>query len=339
MMGGLSSPLWLGLIFAWLFGVVLGAIFCVVRHAEHLAIRLGEPYGTLILTLAVTTIEVISISSMMLHESDNSTLVRDTLFAVVMIILNGMVGLSLLLGGWRHREQQYNLQGANAYLSVIVPLAVLSLMLPTYTVTTPGPTLSMAQEAFLAFTAVGLYAVFLAIQTNRHRTYFTLGDSAEEGHETPHTAPRSLTAHTVLLMAYMLPVVFLAEQLAQPVDHLIEAVHAPVALGGLIIATLVATPEAIGAVRAARANHLQRSVNISLGSVLATIGLTVPTMLVISHLTGKRIVLGLQHANLVLLPLTLIVSIITFASGRTNILQGAVHLLLFALYVVLIFQG
>jgi Ca2+:H+ antiporter len=143
----------------------------------------------------------------------------------------------------------------------------------------------------------------------------------------------------VLLAAYMLPVVYLAEQLAQPVDYLIEAARAPVALGGLLIATLVATPEAIGAVRAAKANHLQRSVNISLGSVLATIGLTVPTMLVISHLTGKRIVLGLEHANLVLLPLTLVVSVITFASGRTNILQGAVHLLLFASYVLLIFQN
>jgi Ca2+:H+ antiporter len=339
MMGNLSNPLWLGFIFGWLFLVVLGSIFCVVRHAEHLAIRLGEPYGTLILTLAVTTIEVISISSMMLHETSNSTLVRDTLFAVVMIILNGMVGLSLLLGGWRHREQQYNLQGASAYLGVIIPLAVLSLMLPNYTVTTPGPILSSAQEWFLALMAIGLYGTFLAIQTNRHRMYFTLGETGEDGHEPPHSTSRSLTAHAVLLTAYMLPVVFLAEQLAQPVDFLIEAAHAPVALGGLLIATLVATPEAIGAVRAAKANHLQRSVNISLGSVLATIGLTVPTMLVISHLTGRKIVLGLEHANLVLLPLTLIVSVITFASGRTNILQGAVHLLLFALYVMLIFQG
>jgi len=265
--------------------------------------------------------------------------VRDTLFAVVMIILNGMVGLSLLLGGWRHREQQYNLQGANAYLSVIIPLAVLSLMLPNYTVTTPGPTLSSVQEGFLALMALGLYGTFLAIQTNRHRLYFTLGEATEDGQESPHSTPRSLKAHAVLLAAHMLPVVFLAEQLAQPLDYLIGAAHAPLALGGLLIATLVATPEAIGAVRAAKANHLQRSVNISLGSVLATIGLTVPTMLVISHLTGKSLVLGLEHGNLVLLPLTLIVSIITFASGRTNILQGAVHLLLFAAYVMLIFQG
>jgi len=338
-MGGLSNPLLLALVFVWLFGAVLGSVFCVVRHADHLAIHLGEPYGTLILTLAVTAIEVISISALMLHGVDNPVLVRDTLFAVIMIILNGMVGLSLLVGGWRHREQQYNLQGANAYLSVIIPLAVLSLMLPTYTVTTAGPTLSPAQETFVAVMAVGLYGTFLAIQTSRHRAFFTSGETAEETHETPHSTPRPLAAHTGLLVAYMVPVVFLAEQLANPVDYLIEVVHAPVALGGVIIATLVATPEAIGAVRAAKANQMQRSVNIFLGSVLATIGLTVPTMLIISHLTGKKLVLGLEHSNLLLLPLTLGVSIVTFASGRTNILQGAVHLLLFAAYVMLIFQG
>jgi len=339
LMERLASPFWLVFIFVWLFAVSLGSIFCVVRHADHIAIRLGEPYGTLILTLAVTAIEVISISAIMLHGANNPTLVRDTLFAVVMIILNGMVGLSLLVGGWRHREQQYNLQGANAYLGVIIPLAVLSLMLPNFTVTTASPTLSPVQQVFLALTAVGLYGTFLAIQTSRHRPYFTHGQEAEEQHEQPHSSPRSLGAHAGLLVAYMLPVVYLAEQLAQPIDHLIEVAHAPVALGGVIIAMLVATPEAISAVQAARANRLQRSVNIVLGSVLATIGLTVPTMLIIGRLTGREIVLGLQNADLLLLPLTLVVSVVTFASGRTNILQGVVHLLLFAAYVVLIFQG
>ena len=276
---------------------------------------------------------------MMLHGTGKPTLVRDTLFgAVVMIILNLMVGLSLLLGGWRHREQQYNLQGANTYLGVIIPLAVLTLILPTCTVSTEGPTLSSMQEAFLAFMALGLYGTFLAIQTSRHKSYFIFGE--EDGdHEAPPGTARSLPVHCVLLVACMLPVVYLAEQLAEPIDHLIDAAHAPVALGGAIIAMLVATPEAIGAVRAARANRLQRSVNIFLGSVLATIGLTVPTMLAISHLTGKKLVLGLQNGDLVLLPLTLGVSIVTFASGKTNILQGVVHLLLFAAYVVLIFQN
>jgi Ca2+:H+ antiporter len=176
----LSNPLWLGLIFVWLFAVVLGSALSVVRHADHVAEILGEPYGTLVLTLAVTTIEV-----MMLHGENNPTLVRDTLFAVVMIILGGMVGSSLLLGGWRHREQHYNLQGANAYLGVIIPLTVLTLTLPNFTITTPGPTLSFPQQLFLFVMSIGLYLAFLAIQTGRHRGYF-ISDGSEE------TAPPAL---------------------------------------------------------------------------------------------------------------------------------------------------
>jgi Ca2+:H+ antiporter len=339
MMSHLANRFWLTFIMTWLFVAILGSVFRVVHHADHLAARLGEPYGTLILTLAVTAVEVISISAVMLHGENNPTLVRDTLFAVVMIILNGMVGLSLLVGGWWHHEQQYNLQGANAYLGVIIPLAVLSLILPTLTTTTPGPTLSHAQETFLAVMCVGLYGTFLILQTGRHHNYFKLGDEKEYAHEVPPGRSRSLVTHAVLLLAYMCPVVFLAEQLARPIDQLIEVARVPTAVGGIIIALLVATPEAMGAVKAAKANRMQRSVNIFLGSVLATIGLTVPTMLAISHITGRTIILGLQNADLVMLPLTLAVSVITFASGRANILQGAVHLLLFAAYVMLIFQG
>jgi Ca2+:H+ antiporter len=339
LMALLENPIGFGVVFLWLFGAILGSIFSVVRHADHVAMRLGEPYGTLILTLAVTAIEVIAISTVMLHGENNPTLARDTIFAVVMIILNGMVGLSLLAGGWRHREQQYNFQGANAYLSVIIPLATLSLLLPDFTVTTPGPTLSLAQETFLAVMTVALYGTFLSIQTDRHRKFFVIGEVEEPAREASDSTARPTWAHASLLVAYMAPVVFLAKQMATPMDYLIETVHAPTALGGIIIATLVATPEAIAAVRAAQANRLQRSVNIVLGSVLATIGLTVPTMIVISHVTGKAIYLGLQNSGLVLLPLTLIVAVVTFASGRTNILQGLVHLLLFATYIVLVFQG
>lgn len=337
-MGHPGNPFWYTLIFVWLFIAVLGAVLGVVRHAEHLAVRLGEPYGTLILTLSVTAIEVISISSIMLHGANNPTLARDTIFAVIMIILNGMVGLSLLVGGWKHREQQYNLQGANAYLSVIIPLSVLSLLMPSYTISTKGPTLSWFQEAFLALTTAGLYVIFLTIQTNRHRGYFSLGER-KDSNPAPETGRHRLGTEVFLLVVYMVPVVFLAKQLAAPIDNLIEVLHAPAALGGIIIAVLVVTPETISAVRAARANLLQRSVNIFLGSVLATIGLTIPCMLVISHLTGRRLVLGLEHADLVLLPLTLVVSIVTFSSGRTNVLQGAVHLLLFGAYLMLVFQA
>lgn len=334
----LGSPVWLTLILLWLFAAVMCSVLGVVRHADHLAIRLGEPYGTLILTLSVISIEVISISAIMLHGANNPTLARDTLFAVIMIILNGMVGLCLLAGGWRHREQQYNLQGANAYLSLIIPLAVLSLILPNYTVSTEGPTLTWLQEAFLALMTAGLYAIFLTIQTSRHRGYFTLGEGKDQ-HDSISASRHPLAIHTFLLVIYMAPVVYLAKKLAHPIDSLIEVAHAPPALGGIIIAILVVTPEAISAVRAARANQLQRSVNIFLGSVLATIGLTIPSMMVISHVTGRKLVLGLEHSDVVLLPLTLGVSIVTFASGRTNILQGAVHLLLFAAYLMLVFQG
>ena len=324
-------------IFVWLFSVILGAAMCVVRHAEHLAVRLGEPLGTLILTLAVTAIEAASISAVMIHSKNNLSVVRDTVFAVIMIIMNGMVGASLLLGAWRHREQSYNLQGANTYLSVILPLAVLSLIMPNYTQTTPGPTLSKAQEIFLALMCVGLYAAFLAVQTGRHRGYFTLdGEDEEPLHEAGGASPGT---HALLLIAYMIPVVYLAEQFGLPINDMIVSLHAPVALGGVIIAALVATPEAIGAVRSALSNRLQRSMNICLGSLLATIGLTIPLMLVVSHLLGRSIYLGLQNSSFMMLLLTLMLSVVTFASGRTNVLQGAVHMLLFIAYVLLIFQG
>jgi Ca2+:H+ antiporter len=168
----LGEPAWLALIFLWLFMAVLGSALSAVRHAEQLAMRLGEPYGTLLLTLSVTFVEVASIAAIMSHGANNPTLARETLFAVAMIILNGMVGLSLLVGGWRHREQQYNLQGANAYLGVIIPLAVLSLVMPDFTQTTPGPILSHEQDIFLVLVGLGLYSTFLAVQTRRHRGYF-----------------------------------------------------------------------------------------------------------------------------------------------------------------------
>jgi Ca2+:H+ antiporter len=335
----------LALLFLWLFATVIGSGLAVVRHADHVAIRLGEPYGTLILTLAVTAIELMSISAMTMQgaapaDAGSPALVRDTLFAVVMIILNGMVGISLLLGGWRHREQTYNLQGANAYLGVIIPLTVLSLILPNYTLTTPGPTLSAPQEIFLVVISVSLYAAFLAVQTSRHRAYFTLHDPSEAGdHAPPPGTAHPLAAHIVLLAAYMLPVVFLAEQLAEPLHGLLHRLEAPGALGGIVVALLVATPEAVGAVRAAIADQLQRSMNIFLGSVLSTIGLTIPAILVLGQLTGQKIILGLENADAVMLLLTLAVSLVTFTGARTHVLQGAVHLVLFAAYILLIFQG
>ncbi|MGB5832906.1 MAG: calcium:proton antiporter [Thiohalocapsa sp.] len=337
----LSDLVWLALMFCWLFAAILWAAIRVVHHADCLAVKLGEPYGTLILTVSVISIEVLMISALMLSGSNNPALARDTMFAVIMIVLNGMVGLTLLVGALRYREQSYNLQGANAYLSVIIPLAVLSLVLPNYTVSTATPTLSSFQAVFLILICVALYGSFLAIQTVRHTGYFDQLDPAPENGEDDqgHGALviRSLPFHALMLLAYIIPVVLLAKQLAVPIDYGIETLGLPAALGGFIVAALVLTPEAISGVGAALANRLQRSVNIFLGSVLATIGLTVPAVLVISLFSGKPLELGLQHADLVMLLVTLAVSMVTFSAMRTNLLQGVVHLILFFAYVMLVF--
>jgi Ca2+:H+ antiporter len=338
--GGLSDTYRLALIFFWLFSAVLGSALAVVRHADHIAERLGEPYGTLILTLCITSIEVVSITAIMLHGANNPTLARDTLFAVTMIVLNGMVGLSLLLGGWRYHEQYYNLQGANTYLGVIIPLGVLCLVLPNFTVVQSGPPkLSFAERIFVATVSLGLYAAFLFLQTSRHRAYFAAEEHVKEAPtpETPTSGP-PLAWHAVLLAIYMALVVYLAEKLAPPVDYVVETMGKPAAFAGLAMAVLVATPEIVSAVRAAGKNNLQRSMNIFLGSVLSTIGLTIPAIIVISELTLHPIQLGLEHTDLLLFVLTLLLCTVTFSSGRTNILQGGVHLILFAAYIFFIFQ-
>ena len=293
----LSNSLWFAFILMWLFTVILFSAFAVVRHAENLADRLGEPLGTLILTLAVTGIEVMMIAAVMYAGHGNSALARDAMFAVVMIVLNGMVGLSLLLGGLRYHEQTYSLQGANAFLAVIVPLAALGLVLPNYTVSSPGPTFSTPQATFLIVMSLGLYGVFLAIQNLRHRDYFvaprpakTVDGQSAEGHA-DHRA-RSVAYHLPLLLAYLLPLVFLSKQLAVPINYGIRVLDAPPALGGFLVAVLILAPESLGAARAALTNQLQRSVNILLGSVLATITLTIPAVLPLDLLRAKPSSLG-----------------------------------------------
>ena len=334
----LSRPGWFSLIFLWLISVILLSVFAVVRHAEGLAAMLGEPLGTLVLTLSVTGIEVMIIAASMATPQGSPTLARDAMFAVVMIVLNGMVGLSLLLGGMRWHEQTYNLQGANAFLAMILPLAVLGLVLPTFTQTTPGPTFSRVQAAFLSFMSIALYCVFLAVQNFRHRRYFVASEEDEAPAPRVRVEPRALAVHAAFLLAYLLPMVLLAKKLAVPIDHGIRVLGAPAALGGFLVAVLVLSPESVSAVRAALANQLQRSVNLLLGSVLATIGLTIPAVLTIGLLTGKSIVLGLDAQDITLLALTLVLSTLTFSSTRTNVLLGAVHLLLFFAYLLLVFQ-
>ncbi|MEM7462503.1 MAG: calcium:proton antiporter [Pseudomonadota bacterium] len=326
-----------------LFAVMLWLAFVVVRHAECLATLLGEPYGTLILTLSVIGIEVALIASVMIAGEDKSALARDTMFSVVMIVLNGLVGISLLIGGLRHRLQNYNLIGASAYLAVLIPLASLSLILPRYTQSAPGGELSLIQSIFLILMSVGLYGIFLAIQTVTHSDIFmqpmeedAKGAQADHHHD---FIVKTVPFHSVALIAAMLPIVLLSKALATYITFGISQLGAPLALGGFLIAALVLTPEGISAVEAARTNKLQRAVNLCLGSSLATIGMTVPAVLAIGWIFDLRVELGLDNPEIVLLSVTLIISLVTFLSGRTNMLLGAVHLSLFGAYLMLIFDN
>ena len=334
-----AHPVVLVVVFLWLFAVIVWSAISVVRHADCLAIKLGEPYGTLILTLSAISIEVVMISTAMLHGANNPTLGRDAVFAVIMIALNGLVGLALLLGGLRHGEQYYNLQGVNSYLNVIMTLAVLGLVLPIFTLSTKEPTFSTEQAIFLVVTSLLLYGIFLLIQTVRHRYYFMESkDTVVKGKSSHHPLKvRSITFHATTLLLYLFVVILLAEKFAIPLDNSIEQFHMPQEFGGAIIAVLVLSPEGLGAIRASLHNQLQRSINILLGSVLATIGLTIPAVLTIGLITKRTVTLGVQGGNLPLLLLTLAVSVVTFTSRKTNVLQGCIHLLLFAVFVLLIF--
>ncbi len=327
-------------VFVWLFLGVLWSAISVVRHADCLAVKFGEPYGTLILTLSAISIEVMMISTTMLHGANNPTLARDMMFAVLMIALNGLIGVSLLLGGLRYREQQYNLQGTGAYLNTIMALAVLSLILPDFTTSLSGPRLNTGQETFLIIVSLSLYAIFLFIQVRRHSGFFreSSGVNSADEVEHHHLVVRSTPFHVVMLFLYLIVVVLLAEKFGVPLDNCIERFGMPQALGGAIVASLVLAPEALSGVQAAIQNHLQRSVNVLHGSVLASIGLTIPAVLVIGMITGRPVTLGLDGGNLPLLILTFAVSIVSFGSGKTSVLQGCIHLLLFAVFLLLIFS-
>jgi Ca2+:H+ antiporter len=336
----LSSGAWFSFMLGWPFAAILVSAFALVRHAEAIAHKLGEPLGTLILTIAVTGLEAMIIAAMMYAGPQVSPVARDTMFAVIMIALNGLVGLCLLVGGLRYREQTFNLYGANAFLAVIMPVAVLGLVLPTYT-PSPLATSSPLHSAFLIIVSVGMYGVFLAIQTRWHSEYFVRpADASGAVHaEDDHGATdHSVGYHLAFLFAYLLPVIVLAKQLAKPIDYGTHALGAPAALGGLLVAILILSPESLAAVRAARANHLQRSINLALGSVLASISLTIPLVLIIGFVTGKSIVLGLDAVDTIMLMLSLVVALITFTLERTNVLLGAVHLLLFLAYLMLLFE-
>lgn len=331
-------------LFIWLFAIMIWCAFGVVRHAEVLAEYLGEPFGTLILTIAAVSIEVTIMATVMLTGDPNPTLPRDTVFAVLMIVLNGMIGLSVIAGALQHRQQQYSLQGAVAFLAVISCLAVISLVLPTFTISTADRTMTTLQAIVFGLLTALLYGGFLMIQTVRHRAFFMEAKAvkrvagAEPAHEPGHGPRRSILYHAVLLVLTLLPVVLLSEKLAEVIDFGIEKLHAPTTLGGILIAILILSPEGLTAFQAARHNQLQRSVNLLLGSGLSTIGLTIPAMLALSLAIGIPLQLGLEPVQAILLVLTLFIAQMTFSGAPTNILLGSVHLVLFITFIVLIFN-
>lgn len=338
----LGNPLKYAGLFAWIFTAMMWLAFRAVTHAEALAHLLGEPLGTIILTLAVICIEVALVATVSLTGGGTPTLARDTMFAVVMVVLNGMVGFNLLLGALRHHEQQYDLRGANAYLSVMLPLAVLGLIMPRITQSAPGGEVSPLIGTFLAFTSAGLYIVFLLIQTGRHRSYFlepeNKGEAESNGASDGHAATYSVAVHALLLLASLLPIVLLSKKLAVLLDFGVARLGAPAALGGLVVALLVLTPEGVAAFRATMANQLQRTINLLFGAALSTIGLTIPAVLLVQFFTGRKIELGLEYVQAVLLALTLGVCVVHFSGRRTTVLQGVVHLVLFVAYLMLIFD-
>jgi Ca2+:H+ antiporter len=319
------------------FAVLIGAVFASVYHADVIAHRTGEPYGTLVLTVAVTVIELALILSVMLAGDGSPTLARDTVFAVVMIICNGLVGICLVVGGFRFGEQGFRVPGASAYLVVLMPLATLTLMLPNYTTGFAGPLYSSPQLIFISLALLALYGVFLYVQTIRHRDYF-LSDAGGDQEDASATATdKAVWVSAGLLILALAGIVLLAKSFAGSIESSVAALGAPIGAVGLLVALLVLLPESVAALKSARRNDLQKSLNLALGSSLATIGLTIPAVGALSIAIDQPLALGLEPRDQVLLALTFAVSLVTFGAGRTNILPGFVHLILFATFVFLIF--
>ncbi len=320
--------------------VLAGAVLAAVHHAEVVAHRVGEPFGSLVLAVAVTIIEVALIVTLMADGGDkSSTLARDTVFAAVMITCNGIVGLCLLVGSLRHGTAIFNPEGTGAALATVATLATLSLVLPTFTTSKPGPEFSTVQLTFAALSSLVLYGLFVTTQTVRHRDYFlpitrqgdviTADDHA--GAPTARTAWISLG----LLGLALIGVVGLAKGVSPTIESGVDAAGLPQAVVGVIIALLVLLPETIAALRSARRDRVQTSLNLALGSAMASIGLTIPAVALASVWLSGPLVLGLGPTYMVLLALTVVVSSLTVVPGRATPLQGGVHLVLFAAYLEL----
>jgi Ca2+:H+ antiporter len=316
---------------------LVAAVLAAVHHAEVIAHRVGEPLGTLVLALAVTVIEAALLLSLLVAGGTGmETLPRDTVYATVMIITTGVVGLCTLIGGLAHREQSFRVEGAGGGLAALIVLAVVTLVLPDFTITTGVGTYSRGQSLFAAAVSAALWGIFVFVQTVRHRDYFLPHD--DHALPTEHAQPpsrRQAATSFVLLLIALVSVVGLAKVLSHPLEELVEAFHLPRGVVGLVVAMIVLLPETWAAIRAAHANRLQSSMNLAIGSALATIGLTVPVVVVCATAYGLPLVLGLEPKDIVLLATALLVSVVTLGTGRTSMMQGAVHLVLFATYLFL----
>ncbi|WP_369819496.1 calcium:proton antiporter [Acidovorax sp. Root217] len=348
----LAAPLGPGVAagaFGLLFATILAASFGVVHEADHLAQQLGEPYGTLVLTLSIVSIEVILIASVLLGPGDSSAIGRDSIFAVMMIIMNLVIGICLVAGSARHGDQEYNAQGATAYLGMIVLLTGTALVLPNHL--GGAGAFSIPQALGMAALTACLYAAFLWLQMRSHRRYFiqpAAGSMAVPASAQPlgsrktqaATGPagrRAMVVRSMVLLALVLPIVLLAHYLAIVTDYGIAAAGAPAAVGGVLIAIIVFTPESITAVRAAMGNEMQRAINLCLGAFVSTVGLTVPAVLLIGVATGQRMAMGLSGTEVVLLVLTVALAMLSFNGQRTSPIQGLMHLTLFAVFGLVLF--
>ncbi|MBA4167102.1 MAG: ionic transporter y4hA, partial [Chitinophagaceae bacterium] len=314
---------------------LIGGVLAAVHHAEVVAHRVGEPFGTLLLAIAITIIEVALIVSLMLAGGpDTATLARDTVFAAVMIILTGIIGLSLFIGGLRFKEQSVGWAGVSASLVTLTAISVLTLVLPNYTITIEGPAFSSSQLLFIAIVSIVLYGTFIFVQTVRHRDFFlpAEADSSEDEHAVPPTKKVAFISGGLLLVC-LTAVVTLAKALAPTLESGVHNIGAPKSLVGVIIAAVVLLPEGLAAVRAAKKNRVQTSLNLSLGSALASIGLTIPAVAVVSLVTGLSLTIGIDTKSTVLLVLSLFTIMLSLATGKTNILQGVVLLVIFAVYI------
>jgi Ca2+:H+ antiporter len=330
------APASLTSLFALLLGVsLIAAVIAAVHHAEVIAHRIGEPYGTLVLAIAVTIIEVSLIVSLTLAGGpDTAALARDTVFAAVMIILTGMIGLCLLAGGVRFGEQVFGRHGVSSALVTLMAITVLTLILPNYTTSVPGPYYNTSQLIFVAVISLVLYGTFVLVQAVRHRDYFLppIGEKDEESHAEPPTKRVALLS-TFFLLLCLGVVVLLAKALSPTIEKGVMNIGAPKSLVGIIVAFVILLPEGFAALRAARKNRLQTSLNLALGSALASIGLTIPAVAIVSVVTGFPVTLGIDAKSMVLLILSLFTIILSFGTGRTTILQGIVLLVVFAVYL------